>query len=154
MKRKSIIDRNELDRRTEEYVNQHKPNVLKFFLRDRKNWTADQQDEWRNARSNMYYRMRKENKERTKDFWLEQMDNGIFEVFFKKYGLTTWAGNVSFIDNGSLILTKYLKDIVLPALKKEMNIKGVTLNHKRVSGLTVDLFNWENAEVLDEEVSK
>lgn len=154
MTRKTLIDKSELDRRTEEYVNQWRPGPLKLEYKNRANWNEEEKKAWKNARANVYCRMRAENKERTRNFWLQMLGNNALKEFFKKYGLHVWYDRVQFVDCGSIILTHYLNDVVLPAFEKEVNIKGVKLKHKRTSGLTQDLFDWENAEVLNEEVSK
>ena len=154
MTRKSMIDQDELIRRTEEYVNQWRQGPLKLSYANRWNWNEEEKKAWKSAKANVYCRMRAENKERCKTFWLEQMDNGCFKEFFKKYGLVIINGRVRFADYGSFILTSYLNNRVLPQLEKEMNIKGVKLKGKRASGMSSNLLNWEHAEVINEEVSK
>ena len=153
MTRKTLIDKSELDRRTEEYVNQWR-HVKPLYIKEKATWTEDEKHEWKNARSAVYCRMREENKERMKNFWLQMLGDNALKEFFKRYGLSVWCGRVHFFDGGSIILTKYLNDVVLPAFEKEVNIKGVKLKHKRTSGLTQDIFNWEKAEVLNSEVSE
>ena len=150
MTRKSMINQEELIRRTEEYVNQWRQGPLKLSYANRWNWNEEEKKAWKNAKANVYCRMRAENRSKTKAFWLEQMDNGTFNAFFKKYGLVVYCGNVRFANNAAPILTKYVKDIVLPALEKEMNIKGVALKKDYITGLTYDILNWEKAEIKEE----
>ena len=150
MTRKSMVDSNELIRRTEEEVNCWS-HTKKLYYKERNTWTDEEKVRWRNARSNVYARMRAENRDKTRNFWLQQMDNGTFKEFFKKYGLTIYGNRVRFANCGSSVLTAYLKNIVLPALEKEMNIKGVILKNSNYNtGMTNDLFNWEKAEIKEE----
>ena len=152
MTHKPMIDSNELIKRTEEYMNQYRSNKISY--KDHKAWDDMTKAEWKSARSAVYCRMRAENRQRTQHFWLEQIDNGCFKEFFKKFGLRVWNSNVRFYDCGAPVLTQYLNNVVLPALEKEMNIKGVKLKGTRVSGMSSNLLNWEHAEIINEEVSK
>ena len=149
MTKQSLIDKDTLIRKTEEYVNQWSYNH-KLYYKDRKDWTEEEKQRWKNAKANVYYQLRQENKKRSKQFWLEQMDNGSFKEFFKRCGLMVYNSQVCFADCGSLILTHYINTQVLPRLEKEMNIKGVKLKHKRITGMTNDIFDWEHAEIANE----
>ena len=141
-----LVDNTELIKRTEEYVNRWSgPFKLKYS--ERSKWTADEKQRWKNAKATVYASMRAENREKTKNFWLTQMNNGILNEFFKQCGLRICCGKVIFEDCGAPILTDYLERIVIPKLATEMNIKGVKLKTKRISGMSQDLFDWERAEI-------
>lgn len=144
--RQTILNQDELNRRTEKEVNCY-AYYKKLYYKDRKAWTDEDKKRWRNARSNVYARMRAENRDKTRNFWLKQMNNGVFEKFFEKYGLTIYNGHVKFAKYGSPVLTYYLNEIVLPALEKEMGVKGVRLKSNYLTSMSSDLFNWEHAEV-------
>lgn len=144
--RQTILNQDELNRRTEKEVNCYAYHK-KLYYKDRKTWTDEDKKRWRNARSNVYARMRAENRDKTRNFWLKQMNNGVFEKFFEKYGLMIYNGHVRFAKCGSPVLTTYLNEIVLPALEKEMSVKRVTLRSNYNTGMSNDLFNWEHAEV-------
>lgn len=141
-----LVDNTELIKRTEEEVNRWS-HTKKLYYKERNTWTDEEKVRWRNARSNVYARMRAENKEKTKNFWLTQMNNGILNEFFKQCGLRICCGRVIFEDCGASILTDYLEQVVIPKLAEEMNIKGVKLKTKRISGMSQDLFDWERAEI-------
>lgn len=149
MTRKTLVDKDILIARTEEYVNQWAGNY-KLLYKERAKWGEIDKQRWKNAKANVYHQLRQENKRRCKQFWLEQMDNGSFKEFFKKCGLMVWNGQVCFADCGSVILTHYINNQVLPRLEKEMNIKGVKVRHKRITGMTNDIFDWEQAEIANE----
>ena len=142
-----LVDTEELIRRTEEYLNSN--TIDKYYYHERKTWDEHKKLNWRNAKSNIYARMRAENQRRNRHIWIDQLGQGCFKEFFKKYGLTVYQGQVRFLDCGAPILTSYVNNVVLPAIEKEMNIKGVKLNRKRLSGLSNDLFNWERAEIKE-----
>lgn len=143
-----LINKDELIRRTEEYLNQWKGNTpLKYS--EFNTWGDIDKQRWKNAKATVYARMRSENREKMKDFWLKQMDNGSFQAFFHNCGLRICCGKVIFEDNAAPILTSYIKNVVLPKLEKEMNVKGVKLRSKRISGMTQDIFNWEHAEIKE-----
>ena len=145
--RQTILNQDELNRRTEKEVNCYYHNK-KLYYKDRKTWTDEDKRRWRSARSNVYARMRAENRDKTREFWLKQMNNGLFEKFFAKYGLMVYGGRVKFAKCGSPVLTHYLNKVVLPALEKEMGVKNVKLRSNYNTGMTNDLFNWEHAEVI------
>lgn len=148
MTRKSMIDSNELIKRTEKEVNCWSHNK-KIYYKERATWTDEEKVRWRNARSTVYARMRAENRDKTRNFWLKQMNNGLFEKFFEKYGLMIYGDRVRFAKCGSPILTSYLNEVVIPALEKEMGVSKVRLKSNYNTGMTNDLFNWELAEVKE-----
>lgn len=148
MTRKSLVDSNELIKRTEKEVNCWSHNK-KIYYKERDTWTDEEKLRWRNAKSTVYARMRAENRDKTRNFWLKQMNNGLFEKFFEKYGLMICGDRVRFAKCGSPVLTSYLNEIVLPALEKEMGVSKVRLKSNYNTGMTNDLFNWEHAEVKE-----
>ena len=148
MNNKTLVDCDELIRRTEEYINQIF-GVWKIKYSERATWTDMERKKWKDTKAVVYARMRAENREKNRHMWIDQLGQGCFKEFFKKYGLTVYQGQVRFLDCGAPILTSYLNNVVLPALENEMNIKGVKVNKKRLSGLSNDLFNWERAEIKE-----
>lgn len=148
MTRKSLVDSNELIKRTEKEVNCWS-HTKKIYYKERDTWTDEEKLRWRNAKSTVYARMRAENRDKTRNFWLKQMNNGLFEKFFEKYGLMICGDRVRFAKCGSPVLTSYLNEIVLPALEKEMGVSKVRLKSNYNTGMTNDLFNWEHAEVKE-----
>ncbi len=142
-----LVDTEELIRRTEEYLNRN--TIDKYDYKEYKSWNDYMKANWKSTKANIYARMRAENKEKNRHMWIDQLGQGCFKEFFKKYGLTVYQGQVRFFDCGAPILTSYINNVVLPALENEMNIKGVKVNRKRLSGLSNDLFNWERAEIKE-----
>jgi len=149
MTKKTLLDTNELNRRTEDYVNRYLPGPLKMYYSDRAHWNAEQKDNWQRAKANVYAQMRAENKQKNKNFWLNTFNNGCIDEFLKKYGLRKYGNRVVFWDCGSFLFKQYLEAVVLPAFESELNIKGIKLKSKRITGLTQDLFDWEKAEIKE-----
>ena len=148
MTRKTLIDKNRLIRETEEYVNQWAGNY-KLLYKERAKWGEIDKQRWNNARSCVYARLRAQNKEKNKNFWINTFNNGCIDEFLKKYGLRKYGNRIVFYDCGSFLFKRYLEDVVLPAFESELGITGIKLKTKRVSGLSQDLFDWERAEIKE-----
>jgi len=149
MTKKSLIDKDTLIRETEEYVNQW-AGSYKLLYKERDKWGDLDKRRWKNAKAVVYARLRAQNKEKNKNFWIQTFNNGCIDEFLKKYGLRRYGNRIAFYDCGSFLFKQYLENVVLPAFESELNIKGVKLRTKRISGMSQDLFDWEKAEILDE----
>lgn len=147
MTRKSLINKEELIKRTEEFLKVGTIDTYNYS--ERNTWSDYMKAHWKSTYSMMYARMRAENKEKNRHMWIEQLGQGCFQEFFKKYGLRVYGNKVIFVDCGAPILTSYINNVVLPAIESEMNITGVKLNKKRISGMSQDIFDWEKAEVKE-----
>jgi len=148
MTKKTLVDSQQLIRATEEYVNQWSGSY-KLLYRERDKWGDTDKRRWKSAKAVVYSRLRAQNKEKNKNFWIHTFNNGCIDDFLKKYGLRRYGNRIVFYDCGSFLFKQYLESVVLPAFESELNITGVKLRTKRVSGMSQDLFDWEKAEIKE-----
>lgn len=96
-----------------------------------------------------YYKKRVQKENKMRKFFTQTCNTGGLNELLRKHGLVMHAdGTVK--DNGacSQLLKSYLNDIVLPAIEKELGIKGIKV-HDNPSPLTLNLFRWSKAEIVN-----
>lgn len=118
--------------------------------KDYKNFTEEQKNVWRYNYNYHYSLLRKERKHQMSKMFLQDFNTGYMQEFFNKYGLNVWNNQVRFTNCGSPILKSYLQTVVIPAMEKELNIKGVKIKNKHVSGMSSNLFDWDRAEIIED----
>lgn len=94
-------------------------------------------------------RVQKENKMRK--FFTYTCNTGGLNELLKKYGLRMTPNGAVRDDTASSALFKsFLENTVIPAIEKELGIKGIKV-HKKPTHLTLNLFQWYKAEIKQEE---
>lgn len=118
--------------------------------KDYKKFTPNEKEVWRYNYNYNYSLLRKERKHQMSKMFLQDFNTGYMQEFFKKYGLSVWNNQVRFIACGEAVLKSYLQTVVIPAMEKELNIKGVRVRAKGVTGMSSDVFDWDRAEIVED----
>jgi len=163
-KRKTIIDKTELDREVLSEFKRYNPwaknlNSLAEISKEIANPTGmittklDSENELRNVRSRVYARMRNEKKLEQAIFWTQKMDSGNFRPMLNKMGLAlNRNGKVYCSDNGRAILTYWLENYVLKEIEKQLNLTGIKVRN----GITCNshnLLDFTNCTPIQKEKS-
>lgn len=120
-------------------------NQNTISLSNRKGWSKEIKNIYRNAYSRCYNQVKAHKKIKAQTFWLEKINNGCFDELFKKYGLEIYDGKIKCINCGSVIIQKVLKELIND-LEKDFNIHGIKYNKKATCNCR-DLLDWSNANI-------
>lgn len=94
------------------------------------------------------YQKRVQKEDRMRKFFTQTCNSGGLNALLKEYGLRITADGSVRDDTASTVLFKnYLNDIVLPAIEKELGIKGIKV-HKKPTYNTLNLLQWYKAEIV------
>ena len=92
-------------------------------------------------------------KEQTmRHFFTHTCNSGGLQQILAKHGLKLYGVDGLVKDNGCVttLFKRYLEDVVLPDIEKELGITGIRV-HKNPSMLTQNLFEWYKAEIKQEQ---
>lgn len=131
MTRKTILDKEEFERRFQERLKAlktHNPYMYDFVEKPRKEWDDEDKRNYRNTRSLLYCEMRRELLDKRNKLWAMDITRiGINEVL-NSLGLKMCNdGRVRCINSGAPILKWFIEKIVLPQLKDKCGITGVKM---------------------------
>ena len=149
-KLKVLVNKEFMDYVTHNYP--YKDDYEQYKDLPRSKWPERLQNLYRNTYSNCYNALRKEVREEKQNFWVTMTGNGILKSTLNKYGLTIdRRGNIVFIGMAEGPLKFYLTVVVIPALEKAFNIKGIKLG-KHISPMASNtILNLEDVEINKEE---
>ena len=93
------------------------------------------------------YQKRVQQEERMRHLFTQTFNTGGLNEILQRYGLKMF-GDGTVRDRGAVnkIFKDYLEQIVLPAIEKELGIKGIKI-HPKPSTLTQNLFRWYKADI-------
>lgn len=95
------------------------------------------------------YQKRVQKEDKMRHFFTYTCNSGGLNELLKRYGLRMTPNGAVRDDTASSALFKeFLEKMVVPAIEKELGIKGVKV-HKKPTHLTLNLFQWYKAEIVD-----
>ena len=141
----------------DQYVNNYHPYKEDYeTYKDlpKSKWPENLKTLYRNIYSNCYNALRRESELEKRNFWITMAGDGNFNAELNKYGLKVrHNGSIDFIDMAKPILKRYLEEIVIPALEKTFQIKGIKVNRNISPMAYSSILNMEDVEIVNEEES-
>lgn len=149
-----LIDSQELDKKTKEYIkNEFGSSIYnQMYNTSKENWSENDKIRYRNARSSVYNKMRRELKLRSAKLWTTTFTAGNLEPWLKQHGIVTYNGGIYYNCRrlADKLVRQYITDILIPKMKEELNIEGVRMTNNTTSNC-INCLDFSRAKVVSNE---